>query len=210
MQKLLYCYDALCGWCYGFSAVINEFAANHPDLPVEVVSGGMITGARIGPIGEVAGYIGEAYKTVEKSTGVTFGDGFLQGILAEGSAVFTSVPAGVAMAIFREARPDRQLAYATALKRAIYYDGILPTDAGAYADRAATLGADRDDFLAKMDDPAYLQLAEADFTRCSRFGVTGFPTLVVDDGTGKLYALARGYLPLDRLEANFRQLPTAQ
>ncbi len=209
MERLYYCYDALCGWCYGFSPVMTEFAARHPQVPIQVVSGGMITGERIGPIGEVAGYIKQAYKVVEDRCGVEFGQAFLQNILEEGSAVFTSIPAAIAMAVFQEAHPERALDYAAALQRAIYHDGIQPGDYGAYADRAATLGADRDAFLARMHDPASLPRAEADFELSQRFGVTGFPTLVYQSASGELYALGRGYLPLPDLEANWQSLQQA-
>ena len=209
MERLYYCYDALCGWCYGFSPVITEFARRHREVPVQVVSGGMITGERIGPIGEVAGYIKQAYRVVEDRCGVEFGQSFLRDILEEGSAVFTSVPAAVAMAVFQEQQPERALEYAAVLQRAIYYDGIEPLDQAAYADRAAALGADREDFLTKMEDPAYLEKAEADFALSQRFGVTGFPTLVYESTSGELYALARGYLPLQNLEANWRALQSS-
>lgn len=204
---IYYCYDALCGWCYGFSPVITEFHARHPGIPVRVVSGGMITGPRIGPIGEVASYIKQAYKVVEERCGVTFGQGFLRGILDEGSAVFTSVPAAVAMVILQERYPERALDYAAELQKAIYYDGIEPLDAAAYADRAADFGLDREDFVKKMSDPAYLTKAQQDFQLSQRFGVTGFPTLVYEDGAGKLYALARGYVPIEQLEASWNGLP---
>ena len=204
VKTLYYCYDALCGWCYGFSPVITAFAKQHPELDVSVVSGGMITGARIGPIGEVAGYISQAYKVVEDRCGVTFGNGFLEGILEPGDAVFTSVPAAVAMAVFRDLLPERQLDYAAALQRAIYYDGIRPLDLNAYADRAAEFGVDYDDFRQRLDDPQYQQLAEQDFEQTARWGVSGFPTVVYDDGSGKRYALARGYVPLEQLERAYQ------
>ncbi len=45
-MKLIYVYDALCGWCYGFSPVITDFSARHAsEFAVEVVSGGMVLGA---------------------------------------------------------------------------------------------------------------------------------------------------------------------
>ncbi len=50
--KLIYVYDALCGWCYGFSPVMMQLHSKYKDsIDFQVVSGGMITGNRIGPIG---------------------------------------------------------------------------------------------------------------------------------------------------------------
>jgi putative protein-disulfide isomerase len=57
-MKMLYFYDALCGWCYGFSPVMQKTAEVYQDqFEFQVVSGGMISGSRIGPIGTVAPYI---------------------------------------------------------------------------------------------------------------------------------------------------------
>ena len=45
MEKplLIYCYDAYCGWCYGFSKVITRIAKEYKDsLAFDVLSGGMI------------------------------------------------------------------------------------------------------------------------------------------------------------------------
>lgn len=50
----------------------------------------MVVG-KVVPIGEVASYISWACKDVEKATGVKFGDGFLNDILKDGKAIFTSI-----------------------------------------------------------------------------------------------------------------------
>ena len=192
-MKLYYVYDALCGWCYGFSPVIQRFAKEHPDVPIHVVSGGMITGERIGPIGEVAGYISWAYKHVEDRCGVTFGKDFLEGTMKEGTTVFTSIPPAVALVVFRELRPQDQLSFAGDLQRAIYYDGVDPADYTAYAERAAEYGVDPEKFIANCAQPAALERAEADFQLAGRWGVTGFPTVVKEEN-GKLSVVAQGYV----------------
>jgi putative protein-disulfide isomerase len=41
--KIIYCYDAYCGWCYGFSPVIKELWLKHREqFDFETISGGMI------------------------------------------------------------------------------------------------------------------------------------------------------------------------
>ncbi|WJK38374.1 hypothetical protein O7608_17870 [Solwaraspora sp. WMMA2056] len=49
-MKLVYVFDAYCGWSHGFSGTLAEIVARHPDLPVDVVSGGLFTGVRRQPI----------------------------------------------------------------------------------------------------------------------------------------------------------------
>lgn len=74
---LFYCYDAYCGWCYGFCPVIKKIAENYPTLQVEVLSGGMIMPEKAVPISATAHYILGAYKNVEELTGVEFGEDYL-------------------------------------------------------------------------------------------------------------------------------------
>ncbi len=45
-MKLVYVFDAYCGWSYGFAPTLAELVRRHPDLDVEVVSGGLFTGSR--------------------------------------------------------------------------------------------------------------------------------------------------------------------
>ena len=205
-KRLYYITDALCGWCYGFGPVIKQFVAKYGDeLTVRVVAGGMITGQRIGPIGEVAPYIKEAHKTVEQRCGVTFGDKFLNDVLEEGSTVFTSVPPAVALAAFRSLAPDHQVAFAGDQQTAIYYDGADPADFTAYADYAVNYGVDRAAFLAACAGEDARRDAERDFAMTAQLGVSGFPTVLVVVGD-QPYVIGRGYLPLEALEANYRQV----
>ena len=63
--KILYFYDALCGWCFGFSTVIERLKSEFGhEFDFEIVSGGLSLGKKSGPIGEVSPYIkGGAYKS---------------------------------------------------------------------------------------------------------------------------------------------------
>ena len=46
--SFIYCYDAYCGWCYGFSPVIKQLSyAYQPQIHTEVLSGGMLAGAGV-------------------------------------------------------------------------------------------------------------------------------------------------------------------
>lgn len=203
--KLIYVYDALCGWCFGFSSVMSAFANKYQaEIEVQVVSGGMIRGERIGPIGEVAAYIKDAYKTVEESTGVQFGKAFLEDILEEGSAVFTSIPSSVALSVFKTLKPDSSLAYAEDLQKAIYVDGQRPLDLDAYATRAAKYGIDPIAFKEMMQQDTFIEMAEEDFTLAQQMGINGFPTIILHNGE-KAVMMARGYLPMERLESNYSQ-----
>ncbi len=185
---------------------MEQFYQDHrSDVSFEVVSGGMITASRIGPIGEVASYIKWAYKEVEQATGVTFGKGFLEGVLGEGTTIFTLIPLGIALSVFKSHRPEEAVLFAGALQKAVYYDGLAPQDTAAYAPLAEAFGLDGDAFVEQMKQAEFKKQAEADFQQSQQMEVSGFPT-VFAEVENKYYRLASGYTRLADLESRFATL----
>lgn len=204
-MRLLYFYDGLCGWCYGFSSTIQQFALAHSDeFEVEVISGGMVTGDRIAPIGDMAPYISSAFKTVEDRTGVKFGDNFLNKTLKEGTAIFSSLPPAYALSAFKSLMPEKQLEYAAGIQKLIYLDGVHPDDIDEYVTLAKQLGADSSEMLVRMDAEESQQNASSEFQYAQQLGITGFPTTVLEKDE-KLYLLGRGAVDLETLEANYSE-----
>jgi putative protein-disulfide isomerase len=203
-MTLLYVYDPLCGWCYGFSKIITEFANNHKsDFDVQVISGGMVVNDRVGPLADMAHYISNSYKTVEEKTGIEFGDAFLNKTMVEGTVIFDSLPPSIALTIFKESRPKDQLAFASRIQRAIYYDGVGPTNIEHYAEIAEEFGLERTAFLEKMNDEKYLAYTRQDFELSGKLGVTGFPTTVLY-ANDQFFALGRGAVGVEVLEENYK------
>ena len=132
---LYYCYDAYCGWCYGFSPIIKKIAAEYAHiLTTEVLSGGMILPEQPMHIGVTAGYIQKAYKTVEETTGIKFGDDWLWHINNPELSDWypnSEMPA-IAMCIFKEYYPEKQADFAADLQYALHFEGRDLTDKEAY------------------------------------------------------------------------------
>lgn len=205
-MTLIYVYDPLCGWCYGFSPVIQKFYDETAELnEVKVISGGMVTGERTGPIGEVAPYIKNAYLDVESSTGITFGESFLKDVLEEGSTIFTSIPPSIALAVFKDMMPEKQLQFAGEIQKAIYYDGVAPEDLQSWSERAAQYGLDQEDFYERLQSEKYAQKAREDFSYAQTLGVRGFPTVFVKD-RDQYHLLSRGYMDYDSLVKSYEKV----
>jgi putative protein-disulfide isomerase len=94
-MRLVYVFDAYCGWSHGFSSTLLEITTMHPDIPVEVVSGGLFTGAGRVPIGRF-GYIQGANAKISELTGAEFGEGY-ERLIADGDTV-TALARGQATA----------------------------------------------------------------------------------------------------------------
>jgi len=198
--KIVYIYDALCGWCYGFSDVLSELYDNYKDtIDFDVLSGGLFVGERVGPINQVAGYIKKgAYKRVEETTGVMFGKAFIEGLDKEPEMIMESIWPAVALCIVKEEQPNKVFEFASILKKAFYHDNLNPVDSVGYGPLAAKIGLDADDFNKKMGEQQYKELAVQEFEAYRGMGINGFPALVLDL-EGQMMLLAQGYTPYDAI-----------
>jgi putative protein-disulfide isomerase len=195
--EILYVFDPLCGWCYGFSSVITRLKTElNSDVDFLVLSGGMVRDA--GPIGEMANYIKTAYKVVEDTTGVKFGDKFLNEILENGEAIFSSVPPAKALAVLRIHKPAECIEIAARLQKAIYHDGIEVDDYSAYAQIAIEFGMEPDEFLLQVKSAEIAEIVENEFKMVAGLGVNGYPSVVLRKGN-ETQLLSRGYKDYDSL-----------
>ena len=200
---LIYCYDAYCGWCYGFSPVIKRIAEEYKSrLHTEVLSGGMVLPETPVHISATAGYIRDAYKTVEEYTGIQFGADYLWHINnPEQSDWFPSseMPA-IAMCIFKELHPERQADFASDLQFALHYEGRDLTDKEAYRHLLEKYSLDPDDFYAKLSSGEYKEKAYYEFQLCKQLQVTGFPQVLLQESDSKFHLLAKGYTDYETLK----------
>ena len=196
-MKLVHVFDAYCGWSHGFSATLSEIISRHPELPVEVVSGGLFTGPRRVPIREF-GYVGGANAKIAELTGAEFGEGY-ERLIADGSFVMDSEAAARGFAALRRLAPDRAAELAAALQRAFYVDGQSLSDAATHRNLADAAGLDAEAVVAAFESPGTRAEAEADFRRAAELGVTGFPTLLAVDGE-RVTTLARGHATADEVD----------
>lgn len=177
--KLIYVYDALCGWCYGFSSSIKELEEKHSEkYDITIVSGGLRVGDQTGTINEIAPFIKKAYKDVEKTTGVKYGEKFVQGNLKSGELRINSLPPAIALCIVKELKPEKALAFTRLLHEGIYVENNQPDDLKWYAEAAEKIGINGSEFTAKMGEQKYTELAYADFAYAKTLGVNGFPVIL--------------------------------
>jgi len=207
--KIIYCYDAYCGWCYGFSPVIQQIWENHKDqFNFETISGGMIPVESTQHIGGIASYIKDAYKTVENMTGVTFGPDYLWHINHPDESDWfpNSEMAAIAMAIFREVYPDQTIAFASDLQYALHFEGRDLTDKEAYRHLVEKYQLNEEEFFSKLSSSDYKEKAYYDFALVQQLRVNGFPTVFLQLEESKLYMIARGYSDLDTVENRINKI----
>jgi putative protein-disulfide isomerase len=193
---LIYCYDAYCGWCYGFSPVMKRIAADFKDrLEIEVLSGGMMTGNNKMPIEKIGPYIQSAYKRVEEITGIKFGEDFLWHTANPDKSdwLMNSEKPAIALCIFKEYYPGQQLDFASDLQYALNYEGRDLDDDEAYRHLLEKYELPVEEFYSKLKAGNYKEKAYYEFALCRQLNVDSFPQVLIQLGETKFFLIAKGF-----------------
>jgi len=205
--KIVYFFDTLCGWCYGFSPVMTKIYQNYQtQFDFDVISGGLFLNERIGLINEVAPYIKQgAYKQVETTTGVKFGEGFLARLFDDNNSItLDSIYPAMALCIVKEKYPEKAFEFSTLLQKALYFDGIDTIDLSAYAKYAVQIGFNEAEFNTKMKEEVYQIKAQEEFQYSNSLKINGYPALALFTEE-KGFLIASGYTPYNEIEQRLSQ-----
>ncbi|MFT3682343.1 MAG: DsbA family protein [Ferruginibacter sp.] len=205
---LIYCYDAYCGWCYGFSPVIKKIADNYQGrFHIEVLSGGMIINEEPRHIGVMAGYIQQAYKRVEEYTGIKFGEDYLWHINnpEESDWFLSSEKPSIALCVFKDYYPERQVDFAVDMEYALHYEGRDLCDDEAYRHLLEKYDIPAEEFYTKLKSTVYKEHAYYEFDLCSKLQVRAYPAVLLQQSETKFHLLARGFTDYDTLAASIEK-----
>lgn len=183
--KVIYGHDPLCGWCYGVIPAFRAFHERHPEVPVEVVGGGLFSGERVQPYQNLREYIPNAFSRVTARTGQVPGEAFLDHIVAPTTGLVQSAPPTHALAQIGKIAPARQAEFAHALQEAHFVRGLDFNKAGTYDTVTDELGLprlDTDAIVAATDDDP---LVAAEYARSRSLGISSYPTVVITDDAGR-------------------------
>lgn len=196
---IIYVQDALCGWCYGMSPVIQQLYREHQqDYNFVVLSGGMIRGSNVRPISGMADYIRQASKHLEEVTGVKQTKAYHEEILDKGTYVTDSEPPAIALLILKEQFPEQQIPLAAAIQNLHFVQAKDLNEVETYLPVVRQFGASEEGFKKKFADKDYADKAKQEFELVERWGINGFPAVVCETGE-KLYLVARGYQNYEQL-----------
>ncbi|WP_207422586.1 DsbA family protein [Desertivirga brevis] len=198
--KFIYIFDALCTWCYGYSPVIKAVQSKYKDkFEFEVLSGGMITGTRTGPVSVVYPNFKEDYKQVEELTGIDFGEAFLHE-LDKGSMIFDSERPAIALNVFKTVSPSKVFDFIYDLQQSIFYEGKDPNGDDLYRYHAVNFGIDPDEFIYKTHLEQFKQDAYYEFALARQLQVSNYPAAFIQSADNHFFMVARGFATLETME----------
>ena len=180
---------------------MKKLAENYPALTIEVLSGGMILPEEPVPISVTAGYIQKAYPTVEERTGIKFGADYLWHINNPDLSDWfpSSEKPAIALCIFKEIYPEKQVAFAADLQYALYGEGRDLTDNEAYRHLLEKYSIQPELFYERLSNDVYKEQAQYEFQLCKQLQVTGFPCVLLQNSETRFTLLSRGYTDYETL-----------
>ncbi len=209
MTTLIYCYDAYCSWCYGFSEVIKKINSEYKNkLEFEVLSGGMILPEEPVSISATAKYIEQEYKRVEELTNAKFGEDYLWHLEHPDQSDWFphSEKPAIALCVFKDYYPDQQVSFAADLQYALHFEGRDLTDDEAYRLLLYKYNIPAEEFYEKLNDEEYKEQAYYEFALCKQLKVTAFPAAFIQLSDVKFYMVVQGYTDFETLNARIQNV----
>lgn len=197
---LIYIGDPMCSWCYGIAPELDALRRSYPNMPFEVVLGGLRPGGTE-TMAELGDFLDHHWHEVAARSGQPFNHAVLKDL----DFVIDTEPACRAVVTMRALNPGAEMDFFKRIQKAFFVDNHNMSDPKTFADLAAEAGVDRTVFLTQFESQKMKEAAANDFHLSAKMGVRGFPTVLFKKGE-KLHLVANGYSPLSELESRLGQL----
>jgi len=200
MTTLIYIADPMCSWCYGFGPELSTLLQGLPELPVEVVVGGLRPYSKEPMDEALRSTLLSHWQKVAEKTGLPFVDDTLM----RAGFIYNTEPACRAIVATRKLAPTATLAVFQAIQHAFYAEGkdVTQTDVVSEVAAAALTKAgfptDAQAFKTVFSSEEAIMETHDDFALVQKWGVDGFPTLVLERD-GKLDLVTSGYVEMPLL-----------
>lgn len=201
MTRLIYIADPMCSWCYGFRPELSALLGRLGDAELILIMGGLRAGNTQLMDDKLKATLRTHWQHVQEASGLPFSEA----AMAHEGFIYDTEPACRAVVAVRESPPHRALDYFHAVQKAFYAEGRDVTQAAVLADVAVAQGLAREDFLAAWESTAISDTTRQDFSVTQRWGISGFPTLLMEHG-GQLHAVTTGYARADDLAERMREI----
>jgi putative protein-disulfide isomerase len=196
-KELIYVGDPMCSWCYGFAPSKRKLEEQCAGRAVTtLVVGGLHTDWTEPQDAERKKFLDEHWREI----GERSGQPFKFDILERDDFVYNTEAACRAAVTAREMEGNAAaLNFFTHLQSAFYAENQDVTEDAVLIELATNFGLDSAEFSKLFSSDDMKQKTQMDFQFAQRMGVTGFPTVVVNDKNGFAY-LTVGYQPYENLE----------
>jgi putative protein-disulfide isomerase len=207
-QPRLLCFlDAMCSWCYGFSPVMEKIAEHFGGrLEYFTFSGGLRPFNTEPMAPEMRAKLAQIYQRIGEVSGQPFTSTPRS---MDPDFIYDTEPASRAIVTMRFLKPEQDYSYYLTIQQAFYAYGDDITQEEVLAAYAERFDVPQETFLEAFRSEKIREATMSDFRVAQKFGITGFPTLVLHRLDGQnpqaMLLVGQGYAPIEdmieRIEA---------
>ncbi len=179
---LLYCYDPMCSWCWGFRPIWSKLQKalqpliDENKLSIQSMLGGLAPDSDDPMSEEMKVKLEETWKRIENSLGTEFNFDFWRTAKPRRS----TYPACRACLVARDMGSEEDMYHA--IQRAYYLQANNPSDIEILIECAEHIGLNPDGFMKSMEHIKAEGLLEKEISQASHLGLNSFPSLAILKG----------------------------
>ena len=176
MAKLIYVYDPMCSWGWGFRETWLKLQAAIGDkLAIEYKVGGLAPDSDEPMRKEMQQFLQQTWQRIEQQLGTPFNHEFWHTAQPRRS----TYPACRAVLVARQQNKEQEMLYAS--QKAYYLDAQNPSDISTLASLAEQIGLEKNAFLKEIESEKINSLLMDEINQARSLPIQGFPSLVLEN-----------------------------
>ncbi|MEJ6495856.1 DsbA family protein [Pseudoalteromonas lipolytica] len=176
MAKLIYVYDPMCSWCWGFRETWLKLQAAIGDkLAIEYKVGGLAPDSGEPMRKEMQQFLQQTWQRIEQQLGTPFNHEFWHTAQPRRS----TYPACRAVLVARQQNKEQEMLYA--IQKAYYLDAQNPSDISTLASLAEQIGLEKNAFIHEIESEKINSLLMEEINQARSLPIQGFPSLVLEN-----------------------------
>jgi putative protein-disulfide isomerase len=202
---LIYCYDPMCSWCWGFRPTWNTLEALLADdlargrLIIQPMLGGLAEDSDRPMPEEMKQKLASIWKQIETTLGTSFNYDFWTSTTPRRS----TYPACRACLVARDFDLESEMRYE--IQQAYYLNAQNPSDIETLTHCAERIGINPADFTSSYEGIVKEQRLEGEIQRARAMGLNSFPSLALLKGDS-LYPVPLNYRDAHSMKAAIDEL----
>ncbi len=199
-KTIIYVWDPLCGWCYGFEPQMEKFQAqNKNNYNFEVIVGGMVLPPNGRPMGQMRNFLLSAIPQLEKTTGIKIEQPYYDHILSKDSLQLFSLTPALVFNFLKPKYLGREVILANTIQILLYQKGKNTNEILTYKELLEANSLNFDDSIVEIKSDDNITKTYQMFKRANELGVTGYPAVLIKTDKG-VKQISSGYTTCERLE----------
>jgi len=188
MARLIYVYDPMCSWCWGYRETWLKLQAALGDkLAIEYRVGGLAPDSDEPMPIDMQQFLQQTWLRIEQQLGTPFNHEFWHTAKPRRS----TYPACRAVIVAGQHEKEQEMLYA--IQKAYYLNAQNPSDISTLVLLAEQIGLEKSTFIKEIESENIHSLLMAEINQARSLPIQGFPSLVIEN-KGNYHAIPVNYL----------------